>query len=512
MFDIYIKQTWARLTRNALDAALDPKVSSSPRNYIYISPKEDAAAIRAQIDKRRRARATTVALDVRTLPEDFTVEKDHGILYLPHDYVVPGGRFNEMYDWDSYWIVLGLIQDGLAPLARGMVDNFVYQIHHYGYKILNANRTYYLTRSQPPVLAPMAASVLPTLPPDERPAFLANVAEALDLEYMFFWKAQRYDGERGLFHYGNPDQAALGPCPEVLFGERDANGQSHYEKLVSHLATLPKDDPIRQRFLTEAANDLTPEAYAGDRAMRESGFDPSMHMGFYGLEAPDFAPPCLNSLLYVQCQWLGQAYRELGNADRAQFFRREAAQLYTSMQKYMWSESAGLFCNYNTRVDAFSAFPFITSVYPLWAGIATPQQAERFRDNLPLFETDFGLKNTPVQSGCQWDSPFMWAPLVHLTVAGLHRYGFTEDAQRIAQKFLTTVKRVYDQTGANFEKYNADTGTIEDNGIIDVGYSVNVVGFGWTNGAAIVLNNWLQNGCTAPLHTKIEPAPAGEAL
>lgn len=496
MLEDYIKKSWGRLSRNALDAALDPKVGGT-HAYLYISPNEDAAAIKALVDERRKTRASSMALEVKTLPKDLIVTQDHGILYLPHDYVVPGGRFNEMYAWDSYWIIRGLLQDGHANVARGMVENFVYEIRHYGGKILNANRTYYLTRSQPPLLAPMAAAVLPSLKPEDRAGFLQDVAGAIAVEYETFWKKSRYDKERGLFHYGNIDQAALGLCPEVIFGERDAKGLSHYDKIVAHLRELPPGDENRRRFLTKAEDALSPEAIAGDRAMRESGFDTSMHMGPYGLGTLDYNPVCLNTLLYAQCEIMEGMYKELGQKDRADYFRDEATQLRANIQKYMWDAESGLFRNFNHRTNKQSDFPFLTSAYPLWAGIATPQQAEAFRDNLSIFETPYGLKDTDRQTGCQWDAPFMWAPLVYFAVAGLHRYGFSEDAKRIARKFTDTIRRVYGRTGANFEKYNAETGDSETASIIDVGYSDNVIGFGWTNGTVLVLQKWLQeDDCT----------------
>jgi alpha,alpha-trehalase len=177
-------------------------------------------------------------------------------------------------------------------------------------------------------------------------------------------------------------------------------------------------------------------------------------------------------------------YRELGEVDQAAYYCGEAVTLYAAIQKTLWNKDTGLFCNFNRRENRLSDFRFLTCVYPLWAGIASPQQAEQFRDNLPLFETAFGIKNTPHQTGCQWDSPFMWAPLVYFTVEGLRNYGFNDEAKRIAGKFTATTKRVYERTGANFEKYNADTGDCHVDGIIDVGYSENVVGFGWTNGVA----------------------------
>src|ERR1039457_3342846 len=154
----YIKRTWSVLTRSNRDlakAAVDPKFqpAAGGRWPVYVSRSENVQRIERQL-RREMAAADFGKIAIRPLPEDAAQLKDQGLLYLPHPYVVPGGRFNEMYGWDSYFIQVGLLRDGELALAKGMADNFLYEIREYG-KILNANRTYYLTRSQPPFLTQM---------------------------------------------------------------------------------------------------------------------------------------------------------------------------------------------------------------------------------------------------------------------------------------------------------------------------------------------------------------------
>jgi alpha,alpha-trehalase len=335
-------------------------------------------------------------------------------------------------------------------------------------------------------------AVLPCVAEDMRSDFLHRVTSAIAQEYEEFWKISRYDQEMGLFHYGNSAQGILGPCPEVTFGERDEKGLSHYDKVSLYLRDLAPTDVLRQRFYDETSCGLTLEGIAGDRAMRESGFDTSMHMGYYGLETIDYHPVCLNSLLSMQCQMLAHMYHELKQPDRAAAAAHEARTLQTNIRNYLWNDDLKLFCNFNRRTCKPSVFPYLTCVYPLWASIATPDQARHFRDHLALFETAFGIRGTDQKTGCQWDAPFMWAPLVYFTVAGLQRYGFVDDAQRIGRKFIDTVGRVNEAANADFEKYNAETGGIRTEGIIEVGYSENVTGFGWTNGTVSIIRNWLE--------------------
>ncbi|MFN2511919.1 MAG: trehalase family glycosidase, partial [Pyrinomonadaceae bacterium] len=158
----YIKQSWHTLTRSSAQlakAAPDPKFKpmADGRWPVYVSRRENLTRIEQNLRAQMSAE-DFATIDIRQLPNDVGEVREHGLLYLPHPYVVPGGRFNEMYGWDSYFTQVGLVRDNEMVLAKNMVDNFLYQIDHYG-KILNANRTYYLTRSQPPFLTQMILNV-----------------------------------------------------------------------------------------------------------------------------------------------------------------------------------------------------------------------------------------------------------------------------------------------------------------------------------------------------------------
>src|SRR5689334_16662318 len=158
----YIKQSWQTLQRSNARlavAAPDPKfkTSAGSRWPVYVSRKENVAAVEAGL-RKQMSEADFARIEILQLPEDLSRIKPQALLYLPHPYVVPGGRFNEMYGWDSYFIQVGLLRDGEIELAKDMIDNFIYEVENYG-KVLNANRTYYLTRSQPPLLTQMVLGV-----------------------------------------------------------------------------------------------------------------------------------------------------------------------------------------------------------------------------------------------------------------------------------------------------------------------------------------------------------------
>ena len=204
----YIKESWRTLSRSNKDLARsadDPKFeTSTSRPIVYLSRKENRETIendlRVQITAEDFAR-----IDLRTLPEDVSSITKHGLLYLPNPYVVPGGRFNEMYGWDSYFILIGLIRDSEIELARQMTDNFLYEIDHYG-KILNANPSYYLTRSQPPFLSQM---VLEIYRRTRDKNWLEKAARSIEQTHEFWTKEPRLTKETNLSRYYSAEST---PC------------------------------------------------------------------------------------------------------------------------------------------------------------------------------------------------------------------------------------------------------------------------------------------------------------
>ena len=224
----YIKASWTTLTRSMKDlpaAAHDPKLPRSPGQPwpVYVSAKEDreqiARELRATLSEREMA-----DIELRVLPSDPLTVREHGLLYLPRPYVVPGGRFNEMYGWDSYFILVGLLRDGEVRRAQDMVQNFLYEIDRYG-TILNANRTYFLTRSQPPFLTRMILGVFEATKDKE---WLRSTVPAIDSYYRFWTTAPHLIEEDGLSRYFDRGE---GPAPEVISDEKDSAGRTHYDRV-----------------------------------------------------------------------------------------------------------------------------------------------------------------------------------------------------------------------------------------------------------------------------------------
>jgi alpha,alpha-trehalase len=228
---------------------------------------------------------------------------------------------------------------------------------------------------------------------------------------------------------------------------------------------------------------FTADYYKGDRAMRESGFDISFRFGPFGAETHHFAPVCLNSLLYKAETDLEKIATILGRAAEAKEWRQRAQGRKEFMTRYMWDASKGMFFDYDFVNKTRSTYEYMTTFYPLWAGLATPQQAKAVISNLKQFERKGGLLTSPYVTGVQWDAPYGWAPLQLMGVEGMRLYGDSSDANRAAREWVSTVEQNFAREGTIREKYNVETQTSEAN--VTAGYKQNVVGFGWTNGVTL---------------------------
>jgi alpha,alpha-trehalase len=507
--DTYIHQSWDHLQRSMTDCTSfpDTKLQLNPLDApILYLPEEQ------KLTPELRALQQHCNLRILHLPRRIHNEGDvnpneiptPGLLYLPNRYVVPGGRFNEMYGWDSYFILLGELADGRIDLARGTVENFFYEIDHYG-SILNANRTYYLTRSQPPFLSSMVLEVYHAEEhenPTEARTFLRKALPYLIRDHTLWVTPPHLDGVTGLSRYFD---LGHGTVPEMN------DDSTYYIDVIHWLLAHPAEAPtgylqkatIATTHCAQSGSsvclqtqadgyELTPSFYAGDRAMRESGFDTSFRFGPFSGSTEDYAPICLNALLYKYERDLAFITATLGDTNAAVIWGSAAGDRLQAINSLLWDESAGLYFDYNLQTKQRSTYRYLTTYYALWAGIASPAQAKRLVAALPLFERPGGLTMSTEITGEQWDEPFGWAPTNWLATVGLVRYGYTAEAQRIARAFTSTVAKNYAQDGTIREKYNVADASA--NVAVATGYKANVIGFGWTNGVYVRMMQFL----TAP--------------
>jgi alpha,alpha-trehalase len=480
----YIKRSWHTLTRSnarLAAAAVDPKFhrAANERWPVYVPSNEDTNRIATSLNTQMSA-ADFGKIELRRLPDDAREIQTHGLLYLPHPYVVPGGRFNEMYGWDSYFIQVGLLRDGEIELAKNMIDNFLYQVENYG-KVLNANRTYYLTRSQPPFLTEM---ILGVYRKTRDLNWLKGTVPAIEKYYRFWASEPHLTEQTRLSRYYDFGE---GPAPEVISDERDKQGRTHYDRVKEYYRTHEVKDYDLSQYYDKAKDQLTDLFYKGDRSMRESGFDPSNRFGQFNIDIIHYNPVCLNSLLCEMEKETAEILTLVGRAREAAAWRQKAEERGRKINRLMWDERDGLYYDYNFVEKSVRRYPFVTTFYPLWAGIADPKQAARVVANLHLFERAGGLQTSTNVSGNQWDSPFGWAPMQLIAIKGLRRYGYAKEADRITVNFLSMVLKDFIEHNTIVEKYDVERRTSQLGAGIKFGYEANVIGFGWTNAAFVEL-------------------------
>ena len=511
----YIHAAWDDLTRSVdvCKTLGDVKTKGEPILYL---PAEFAEPTNVEgLAERCHVRVKHLPVKIEKRGEiDSKKIGPEGLLYLPNPYVVPGGQFNEMYGWDSYFVILGLLRDNRLALAKGMVDNFFFEIEHYG-GVLNANRTYYLTRSQPPFLTSMILAVYGAEKASghDDSAWLERAYRYARTDYEQWISPPHLAGDTGLSRYFDHGG---GPVPEIL------GDPSHYYREVAEYFLMHPGDNHGQMVLANAddsaqalsvtgqiydlfvcgtqvrtsaeadAKDcrenrvaLTAEYYKADRSMRESGFDVTFRFGPYGDETQRYAPVCLNSLLYKTELDLARISDLLGKKAEATQWKQKAEQRRANVDKYLWDAKAGPFYDYNFQTRTRSSYDFVTTFYPLWVGLATKEQAKAVAAKISLFEQPGGLATSRNDSGAQWDYPYGWAPLQLIAIEGLHRYGYDADANRISYKFLSMILADFESEKHIREKY--DVVTRESVTHIRAGYVTNQIGFGWTNGVFLEL-------------------------
>jgi len=215
--------------------------------------------------------------------------------------------------------------------------------------------------------------------------------------------------------------------------------------------------------------------------MRESGFDPSNRFGPFSVDIIHYNPVCLNSLLYLMEVQTAEILGTLSREADAEVWQRRAQDRASRVNRLMWDERDGLYYDYDFVHGRPRKYAFATTFYPLWAGIASPEQAARVVRNLPKFERAGGLETSQHRSGDQWDAPYGWAPLQWIAVQALRRYGYTEAADQISKRFLSLVNQEFVRRGMIMEKYNVAHPGSDVGSHLRFGYRSNDAGFGWTN-------------------------------
>ncbi|WMJ71235.1 alpha,alpha-trehalase TreA [Stenotrophomonas sp. 24(2023)] len=393
----------------------------------------------------------------------------HGsLLPLPHPYVVPGGRFREVYYWDSYFTLLGLASSGRWQQVRDMVDNFAWQLDAYGH-IPNGNRSYYLSRSQPPFFSLM----VDLLATHEGDAAYRRYLPPLQTEHAFWMR-----GAQGLAPGAASERVVRLADGSLLNRYWDARAVPRTESWTDDLATAAQ---APQRAPAQVYRDL--------RAGAESGWDFSSRWladpsALSSIHTTAIVPVDLNSLLYHLETTLARASRADGQTAQARRFDALAQARRQAINRVLWDSHNGWYGDLDR--DSGQLRPALTAaaLYPLWLQVARRPQARATAGAVraQLLRSG-GLLTTTVNTGQQWDAPNGWAPLQWIAVEGLQRYGQQGLARQIGVRFLRTVQAVYDRDGKLVEKYVVDGSATGGGG----GEYPLQDGFGWSNGVTLAL-------------------------
>ncbi|MEJ7589816.1 MAG: alpha,alpha-trehalase TreF [Ferruginibacter sp.] len=395
------------------------------------------------------------------------------LINLPFTYIVPGGRFREIYYWDSYFTMLGLQQHNRVDLIESMINNFAFLVRTYGH-IPNGNRRYYLSRSQPPFFALMV-TLLAGIKSDD--SIYLNYKNELEQEYDF-WQQGVADAIVGEGKY----RAVKMPGGELVNRYYDncprPREESYAEDVhVSKTSRQPEDT-----------------IFTHLRAGAESGWDFSGRwfadeINISTIQTTDIVPVDLNSLLFFLEQTISKTNVMAGDKVKAKEFDIKAAKRRGAIQKYCWNDETGFFCDYNLVTQQQQSNITAAGLFPLFVNIATPAQAKLVaRVTREQLLKDGGIVTTTNHTGQQWDAPNGWAPLQWIAYIGLSNYEQYELAKEIATRWLSLNEKVFLETGKLMEKYNVEDLSKTAGG----GEYPGQDGFGWTNGIYVALKKRLE--------------------
>ena len=499
---------WDGLTRTidkkGLLQLLNDEKSQNEKNIIYV-PFEDSLGQKYFGVLSSRIKGLTMTVLPRKITPEYVYslnnkagilslaleEKDGKIEGVP--FVVPGGRFNEMYGWDSYFESIGLILDHKIHLAKSMADNFDYQINHYG-KILNANRSYYLTRTQPPFFSSLIKEVFEGSAKKDIDWLQSRLSTAIK-EYHTVWME---NGKRltdnGLNRYY---AEGIGLVPETEKG--------HFKVILSKFAekhNMPLEE-FESKYASRLIIDEELDNYfLHDRSVRESGHDTSNRLEDIcaSLNTVD-----LNSLLYkyeldfaeiIEKYFFNRYETTEGQTYDSDYWKKKAIARKKKVDKYLWNQKDGIYYDYNVETKEQIKFVSATTFYPMWAKLCSDKQAEKLvRNILPQLTCKGGIAGCTKESRGivdennvqrQWDYPNGWAPHQMIIWIGLINYGYKKEAKKLISKWIQMItNNARDYNGTIPEKFDVVEAThkvFAEYGNVGTDFEyITQEGFGWMN-------------------------------
>ena len=392
------------------------------------------------------------------------------LIPLPNPYIIPGGRFREIYYWDTYFTMQGLLACGMIDIVENMLNNFIYLIDNFGH-IPNGNRIYYISRSQPPFFAAMVHSVS-QFRNDSK--WQLKYLDPIETEYNYWMK-------------GENKKLKVGETLGKIVGVENNKVLNRYFDTES----VPREESYSEDV--EAANKLgkneRTRLYNNIRAGAESGWDFSSRwfedeISISKCIASEIIPVDLNCLLYFYEKKLSEMYALKNIKSQSDKYLIKSIQRRDLINRIFWDKNREFYFDYNLKTKKITNTFSLAACYPLFFEIADSEKAASVAD---IIEKEFlkpgGVITTLNHTGQQWDAPNGWAPLQYITIKGLRNYGFNRLANEIKHRWLELNKNVFNRTKKMFEKYNVEDISLSAGG----GEYPLQDGFGWTNGVAIAL-------------------------
>jgi len=405
----------------------------------------------------------TIEAHIKELWSYLKRDADHyingsSLIPLTYPYIVPGGRFNEIYYWDSFFTMLGLKIHKENQVIEHMIKNFSWMIDTIGF-IPNGNRTYFLGRSQPPYFSLMIG-LLAELKGDH---VFGTYLPQLEAEYDFWMNKE-------------------GAKESHLVAYKGVELNRYYDQFDG-----PRPEMYGTDILDFEKFDRPKEYYKHIRAACESGWDFSSRwfndpMDLSTITTLNILPVDLNCLLVALAQSIAKGYRVLKKQEQAMHWNSKAEQRAQAIQELFWNSDQAYFNDINFSQDKHTQVRSLAGMYPLYFNIATQEQAQSCVSVLKeYFLKDGGLVSTPLETGQQWDAPNGWAPLQYMSVIGLLNYGYNDLALEVINRWMVSNQKIYNKTAKLLEKYNVVTVDQLSGG----GEYLVQDGFGWTNGVYI---------------------------
>ncbi|EFP11662.1 CRE-TRE-1 protein [Caenorhabditis remanei] len=416
----------------------------------------------------------------RKVRDDVKHRQDHySLLYVPHPFIIPGGRFLEFYYWDTFWILKGLLFSEMYETARGVIKNLGYMVDNHGF-VPNGGRVYYLTRSQPPLLTPMVYEYYMSTGDLD---FVMEILPTLDKEYEFWIKNRQEwftdkDGVKQFPYYQYKAQLKV-PRPESYREDSE---------LAEHLQT----DAEKIRMWSEIASAAETGWDFSTRWFSQNG--DNLHR-MDSIRTWSIVPADLNAFMCANARILASLYEIAGNFKKVKVFEQRYTWAKKEMRELHWNETDGIWYDYDIELKTHSNQYYVSNAVPLYAKCydeddEVPHRVHDYLERQGVLKFKKGLPTSlAMSSSQQWDKENAWPPMIHMVIEGFRTTGdlkLMKVAEKMATSWLTGTYQSFIRTHAMFEKYNVTPHTEETSGGGGGEYEVQT-GFGWTNGVILDL-------------------------